>query len=54
MPDYVDFLVDVEEGRDITVLQLTDTQIQDSTQVREGTTLREDQIAYTFKEYRKN
>lgn len=44
--DYVDFVVEVEECRDITVLQLTDTQIEDSDQVREGTTLRPDQIEH--------
>lgn len=44
--DYVDFVVEVEEGSDITVLQLTDTQIEDSDQVREGTTLRPDQIEH--------
>ena len=46
LTDYVDFEVVVEENRAITVLQLTDTQIVDSTQVREGRTLRNDQIEY--------
>lgn len=40
------FAVDVEENRDITVLQLTDPQIQDATQVRDGEELRTDQINY--------
>ena len=44
--DYVDFIVEVEEGRDITILQLTDTQIEDSSQVRAGETLRSDQIEH--------
>ena len=34
--DYVDFTVNVESGREPVILQLTDTQIVDSTQIREG------------------
>ena len=34
--EYVDFVVNVESGRDAVVLQLTDPQIIDSNQVREG------------------
>ncbi len=34
--EYVDFSVEVEKGRDIRVLQLTDTQIIDVAQMREG------------------
>lgn len=33
-PDYVDFVVDIPTGKDIVVLQLTDTQIIDSSQAR--------------------
>lgn len=44
--DYVDFVVEVEGGRDITVLQLTDAQIEDSSQVRAGEALRNDQIEH--------
>ncbi len=36
--DFVDFTVDVEEGREIRVLQLTDTQIIDASQARPGRT----------------
>lgn len=36
--DYIDFIVDVPEGRDIRVLQLTDTQILDADQTRPGRT----------------
>ena len=36
--DYVDFEVNVESGREAVILQLTDPQIIDSTQVREGVT----------------
>ena len=32
--DYVDFTVDIKSGRDAVILQLTDTQIVDSTQIR--------------------
>ena len=49
--DYVDFVVEVEENRDIRVLQLTDTQIEDSSQVREGEVLRDDQKEYWKPEY---
>ncbi len=34
--DYVDFTVDIEDGRGAVILQLTDTQIVDSKQIREG------------------
>ncbi|MBR0366699.1 MAG: metallophosphoesterase [Clostridia bacterium] len=34
--DYVDFVVEVESGRSPVILQITDPQIIDSTQVREG------------------
>lgn len=44
--EFVDFLVDVEEGRDIVVLQLTDTQIMDSSQMRRADILSSTQQTY--------
>lgn len=49
--DYVDFVVKVPENRDMVVLQLTDTQIEDSTQVREGSSFNSMQDAYWKPEY---
>lgn len=43
--EVIDFIVDVEEGRDIRVLQLTDTQIIDSAQQRSDDRLGEEQTA---------
>lgn len=43
--EFVDFVVDVEKGREIVVLQLSDTQIMDSSQMR-GNILSATQQAY--------
>ena len=34
--EFVDFILDIEEGKDFTVLQITDTQIIDSSQKRKA------------------
>ncbi len=44
--EFVDFVVDVEEGRDSVVLQLSDTQIMDSSQMRRSDILSSTQQAF--------
>ncbi len=44
--DYVDFEVNVESGREPVILQITDTQIIDSNQIREGVTMNPYGIAF--------
>ena len=48
--DYVDFVVNVKKGRDPVILHLTDTQIEDSSQLREGTTFSKAQTNYWLPE----
>ncbi|MCR4718717.1 MAG: metallophosphoesterase, partial [Firmicutes bacterium] len=44
--EYVDFVVDVEEGREPVILQITDTQIIDSSQRRTKSRISDTAIAY--------
>ena len=44
--DYVDFVVEVESGRSPVILQITDPQIIDSTQVREGVSYSQQKIDF--------
>ena len=44
--DYVDFVVEVESGRAPVILQITDPQIIDSTQVREGVAFSQQKVDF--------
>lgn len=45
----IDFFVDVKENRDIKVLQITDTQIIDASQIRDARHLSSDEDVYWSK-----